>query len=297
MSSCFLRPGNCEVDGKLHSVEISHRIELCAHPGDRPGRSNVFRGARSGGRLTKNSPRVLRGLRRIPRRTHRQQGLCYGIVGHGPQNIFVYASGLLRFAPLEIERRFLAQVAQSVGIVRRPQLRIIAGADAQELIGHELSLAALDLYLHDRSCDNIRPGSLDDLVADADCGPERLVDAFEPRCHVYSISHHRVAQALARTDIADEDICAMQPDPKLQRRPSLRAPFGIELLHPTRSAYRATTSAEYVVVPMRRSAPERHDAVADKLVDRTVLLRDGLRHDLEIARKLRKQIVRRHLLR
>ena len=60
---------------------------------------------------------------------------------------------------------------------------------------------------------------------------------------------------------------------------------------------RAATSAEHVVVPMGGSAPERHDAVADELVDRTVLLCDCLRDDFEIAGKLREQVVGRHLLR
>src|SRR5215475_16099492 len=43
---------------------------------------------------------------------------------------------------------------------------------------------------------------------------------------------------------------------------------------------------------MDRSAPERHDAVADELIDRARLLRYCVRDGLKIDRQLREQIIR-----
>jgi hypothetical protein len=64
----------------------------------------------------------------------------------------------------------------------------------------------------------------------------------------------------------------MQADSKLQWRPPLGAPFGVEVSHAPRGTQGAATSAEHMVVPMGRSAPERHDAVANKLVDSSLFI-------------------------
>ena len=50
-----------------------------------------------------------------------------------------------------------------------------------------------------------------------------------------------------------------------------------------------------MVVPMDRSAPERHDIIHE-LIDRAELLRYRVRDDLKIDRELREQIVWCHLL-
>jgi len=110
---------------------------------------------------------------------------------------------LIQFATLEIDRSFPRQIAKSDGIVWRLQFRIVASRDAEKLVDHELALATLDPNLPDRPGHDARLDGFDHAVANTDCGAETLVDTFQSHRDVHPVSHHRIAQRLARADIAD----------------------------------------------------------------------------------------------
>ena len=74
------------------------------------------------------------------------------------------------------------------------ELRIIAGAQRNQLIDHELGLAALDLSPLDRPCEQVRLGLIVNAVADADRGAEQFVDAFKAGRDIHTVSQGCVAQ-------------------------------------------------------------------------------------------------------
>ena len=45
-----------------------------------------------------------------------------------------------------------------------------------------------------------------------DRGAEIFIGALEPRRHVHGVAHHRIIEALARTDIADRRVAGIEPD-------------------------------------------------------------------------------------
>ena len=70
-----------------------------------------------------------------------------------------------------------------------------------------------------------------------------------------------------------------------------RLPALVQRIHAALDAQRRDAGAPGMVLEQRRRAPEGHHAVADELVDRAVLLVDGLGDQLEIGRHAQQQLL------
>src|SRR5258708_38527682 len=93
--------------------------------------------------------------------------------------------------------------------------------------------------------------------------------------------------------MADQDGGAIEPDPDSDSRPSFRLPGIVDALHAPCRSQRARASTQNVVRALNRSIPERHDAVANELVNGSTFFRYSAGDLLEIGRDLDQQIVRR----
>src|SRR6266852_4927356 len=152
-------------------------------------------------------------------------------------------------------------------------------------------LATLNVDYSQRPDDEIRSCGVDHAVADADCSAEYLVRVFETSGHVHAVTHHCITESLARTDVADQHVRAMQSDPDAELWSTFRRPSLVDLFHPARRSQRTGARTQHMVGARYRCAPKSHDPVADELVKRTMLLRDRARDLLEIDRHLTEQLV------
>src|SRR5260370_5081461 len=98
-------------------------------------------------------------------------------------------------------------------VIAHAKFRIVAGAESEQFIDHELGLAALYLNPLKRSREYIGLRLVVDAVADADGGTKQLVDAFKSGGDIHAISQGSVAQPSRRPDIADKNVGAIEPDP------------------------------------------------------------------------------------
>src|ERR1700682_799134 len=109
-----------------------------------------------------------------------------------------------------------------------------------------------------------------------------LVGAFQTRGKVDCISDRRVSKTRARSDIADDDVAGVNPDPHRHWRGTLGSEparqSGEAILH----VHRCLQRVFGVLLIRQRRAPERHDAVADVLVDRSTVTVDHRAHRVEI---------------
>jgi len=110
--------------------------------------------------------------------------------------------------------------------------------------------------------------------------------------NVHAVPQGRVAQPVRRTNIADKDLGAVEPDSYVNSRPSFRLPGIVDALHAAYRPHRRGAGAQNVVRAFNRGIPERHDAIADELVDGAALFRDRRRDFFKIGRDLDQQVVR-----
>src|SRR5712672_1146851 len=103
--------------------------------------------------------------------------------------------------------------AQSLIPITDHQIRLVTAAQPEQFIDYELGVAALHLDPLHRPREDIGLRCLVDAVADADGGAKHLVDAFEPGGDVHAVSQCRIAQSGRRSDVADENVGAIEPDP------------------------------------------------------------------------------------
>src|SRR5260370_9430971 len=137
---------------------------------------------------------------------------------------------------------------------------------------------------------------LKNAIADADGGAKKLVDAFKAGGDIHAVSQGSVAQPSRRPDIADKDAGTIEPDPYPDSRPSFRLPGIVDAFHPACRPQGGGAGAQNMVGALNRSIPERHDAVADELVNGAAFFRYCRRDFLEIGRDLDQKIVRRESL-
>src|SRR5271166_1586434 len=84
----------------------------------------------------------------------------------------------------------------------------------------------------------------------------------------------------------------MKPDPDSDSWPSFRLPGIVHSLHTPRCPQGASAGAQNMVGTLHRRIPERHDTVADKLVNGSTFLGNRSGDLLEIGRDLYEQIIR-----
>ena len=100
---------------------------------------------------------------------------------------------------------------------------------------------------------------------------ELLRRALEARREVHRVADDRVLHALLAADVARDDLAGVDADAGPERLQSALDELHVELrerlAHPDRGAHRV----ERVVVLRHGRAEDRHDRVADVLVDDAVL--------------------------
>src|SRR5882724_12712453 len=125
---------------------------------------------------------------------------------------------------LELLRGLPGHRAQLLIPIANLYLRIVALTKREQLIDHELGLAALHLNPLDRPRKYIGLRMVVNAVADADRGAKQLVDAFEAGGNVHTVAQGGVAQPVRRTDIADKDLGAIESDPQVDSWSFFRLP-------------------------------------------------------------------------
>jgi hypothetical protein len=109
----------------------------------------------------------------------------------------------------------------------------------------------------------------------------RLREAHEPGRDVGRIADGRVVHAEVPTDCADDDDSGVQPRPQAEVDTVRAFHVGLQRLKTVADRKRRRERAVGVVLVRDRGAEERHDAVAEELVDRALVTVDRLEHDLE----------------
>ncbi len=121
------------------------------------------------------------------------------------------------------------------------------------------------------------------LLADEDADAVLLGDAFQPRTEVHRVAHHRVGPAQLRAHVADAHRPGVDSDADPDFRPAPRPEERIQphAVPPASPARPARALRACCAIGDRR-APERHDRVADVLVERAVTLADDQAHRREV---------------
>ena len=110
-----------------------------------------------------------------------------------------------------------------------------------------------------------------------------LVGTFQTACHVHRIANDGVVQAQLGTNIADQHAAGVDPDPDLQRLPPVVREAGVFDRAATGKGGPATKQC--MVRLWRRRAPERHDRIADELINRAAIADDDFGRPVEICRQ------------
>src|SRR5512143_3211819 len=149
--------------------------------------------------------------------------------------------------------------------------------ESERLIDGHRRLLALDAHHVDLHEGVYRVG-VDRRLGDEDADAILLGDALEARAEVHRVAHHGVRHAECRAHVAHAHAAGVDADADLHLGPAARAELLVQLrqggLHVDRGLY----GAAGVVGEVHRRVPERHDGVADVLVDGAALLLDGARH-------------------
>ena len=111
---------------------------------------------------------------------------------------------------------------------------------------------------------------------------EIFISAFEPRRHIHGVAHHRIVEALARADIADQCVAGINADALTQGKTLPFGRLGIELVQTIAAAQGGVDRALRMVRIVDRRAEYRNDGVADIFVDEAALLLDDVAHRREI---------------
>ena len=82
----------------------------------------------------------------------------------------------------------------------------------KRLVNADRFVAALDANAVELAPGESTRRALERAFGGHDRGAEIFVGTFEPRRHVHGVAHHRVVEALARPDIADERVAGIEPD-------------------------------------------------------------------------------------
>src|ERR1700704_1207633 len=77
------------------------------------------------------------------------------------------------------------------------KFRIVAACDAEQLIDHDLCLAALDGYPPKSTGSDAVRHPFVDILGDADRGAELLVQSLDSRSNIHAIAHHGIAHSRA----------------------------------------------------------------------------------------------------
>ena len=106
----------------------------------------------------------------------------------------------------------------------------------------------------------------------------RVCHLFHPRGEVRGLSHRRVVHAQVGADGADDDFAGVQadadPNGNTLRPPQLVGVLFDRLLHPE-----ARIARPHRVILVRQwRAEQGHDAVAHHLIDRALVVVDGVHH-------------------
>ena len=132
---------------------------------------------------------------------------------------------------------------------------------------------------------NLVAGQPAGFLADHDVRAVLLVGGFEPAGDVHGVADDRVVEANLGTDIADQHVAGVDADAHLDG-----AAVVVDKLGGAQGALarqRRPAGGQRVVRIVERRAPERHDGIADELVDGAAVRVDLPRHHVEIRRQQR----------
>src|SRR5678815_2219781 len=144
------------------------------------------------------------------------------------------------------------------------------GLEAEGLVDRDGLVLPHDLDTVDLAEYHVRH-ALARRLAREDADRVALGAAFDPGGDVYRIAHRGVGAAHPRAHVADAHRAGIDPDADLQCRPAARGELGVQnlavLLHVERREHRVSR----VLRVLDRRPPERHDRVADVLVERAAV--------------------------
>src|SRR3989449_7192754 len=181
---------------------------------------------------------------------------------------------------LQIEQAYLdliplLRAVMPQRLVPQPQLvvRVLVhfGLEPDRLVnGHRFVLAlhldAVDLAEYDVP-DGVARG-----FADQDADAVALGAALEARGDVDRIAHRRVRAPHLRPHVPDPHGAGIHADADLERRPAARGELGVQPLALALHLDGGEHAVARVLHIVNRRAPERHDLVADVLVERAAVL-------------------------
>src|SRR5713101_2035486 len=140
---------------------------------------------------------------------------------------------------------------------------------------------------------DLEPGRL----ADDDGHVEVLGDALEPRTQVDGIADRGVLEALPRTDRADDGVAGIDADAAAETAAVFRREALGERLQTLLELERGADGLRRMVGRLERHVVQRHDGVADVLVDGAAVPEDGLGDLGQVLAQERHHLFWLHLLR
>src|SRR6266571_7203255 len=119
-------------------------------------------------------------------------------------------------------------------------------------------------------------GAIECALGSHDRGTEIFVGALKPRGDVHGVAHHRVIEALTRTNIADQGVAGIQSDPLAQAE---ALPFGriaVELVEPLAAVQGGVDRIRCMIRIVDRRAEYRDDGIADTFIDEAAVFLDDV---------------------
>src|SRR6202047_2935659 len=148
----------------------------------------------------------------------------------------------------------------------------------QRLVDADRFIATLDADRVELAPGKACRGTIERALGSHDRGTEIFVGALKPRGDVHGVAHHRVIEALTRTNIADQGVAGIQPDPLAQAE---TLPFGriaVELVETLAAVQGGVDRIRCMIRIVERRTEYRDNRIADIFVDETAMLLDDVGH-------------------